>query len=88
MPCLSRCCFLLQEIFFKQHIQLISKSLEAIVIQEVTKKRSPFGENEVRAFILSKRGSLKSFTSIAKARLAGLVVREAEEAFRAENLRD
>ena len=68
--------------------KLLSKNLEAIVLQEVKGNISPFGNKNVNAFLLSKPGVLKSFRSIAKARFAGLVLREAEQAYRAENKRD
>jgi phosphopantothenoylcysteine decarboxylase/phosphopantothenate--cysteine ligase len=64
--------------------KLRAKGLELIVLQKVTKKRTPFGERPIEAYLLKKDGDVRRFGSISKERLAGLLVREAEQGARAK----
>jgi phosphopantothenoylcysteine decarboxylase/phosphopantothenate--cysteine ligase len=64
--------------------KLRQKSLELIVLQKVTKKRTPFGDRPIEAYLLKKNGDVRRFGSISKERLAELLVREAEEGTRAK----
>lgn len=59
--------------------KLKSKSLEAIVLQEVTIKNSPFGNKNVKARILTSDGQIKIFSSVSKIALAGKIITLAEK---------
>ena len=64
--------------------KLKRKSLELIVLQKVTKNRTPFGDKSIEAFILKKNGDVRRFGAISKPKLAELLVREAEAGARAK----
>ncbi|MGH7197292.1 MAG: phosphopantothenoylcysteine decarboxylase [Candidatus Omnitrophota bacterium] len=58
--------------------KLRRKGLELIVLQKVTKDKTPFGEKSIEAFILKKNGNVRRFGAISKRKLADFLVREAE----------
>ena len=67
---------------FQNGLQKIRhKKLEAIVLQKVTKKETPFGDKRVSVFILEKDGSFTGFKSIQKKKLAQFLIRKAEQMF-------
>jgi phosphopantothenoylcysteine decarboxylase / phosphopantothenate---cysteine ligase len=57
--------------------KLKSKSLDLIVLQQVTEKQDPFGDKKIEAVILSKDSSLKRFPTTNKRKIAEFIVREA-----------
>ena len=57
--------------------KLVSKKLEAIVLQKVTKKDTPFGEKKIHAYLMKKTGEVREFRSINKQNLARFLIREA-----------
>ena len=59
--------------------KLKAKNLEAIVLQKVTERRSPFGDKRVDALILKKNGPAAAYRHITKQRLSAVLVREAEK---------
>ncbi len=58
--------------------KLKSKGLELIVLQRVTKDKTPFGEKPVDVFILDKKKNTRRFRSISKKKLARHLIQEAE----------
>ena len=59
--------------------KLKAKNLEAIVLQKVTDRESPFGDKKIDALILKKKGPAAQYRSITKKRLSQVLVREAEK---------
>ncbi len=59
--------------------KLDSKKLEAILVQRVSSKISPFGEARLEAMLLTSDRRYRHFDSINKQQAAELVVREAED---------
>lgn len=55
-----------------------SKKLEVILVQRVTKKIVPFGNNKLEAVLLRRRGDSERFRALSKPRAAQLVIRESE----------
>lgn len=58
--------------------KLKEKNLEAIVLQQVTEKNTPFGDKKIGAFVLENRGNFASFKSISKQKLAHFLIRKTE----------
>lgn len=61
------------------------KGLELIVLQKVTDGSTPFGEKAIDAVLMDAKGNTKAFASVSKKRLAGIIVRRAEEVFDSKN---
>ena len=51
--------------------KLKSKNLDMIVMQEISAKKSPFGDKAVDAMVLEKDGRIQKFKSVSKKKLAG-----------------
>ena len=61
------------------------KSLELILLQEVTRRKSPFGNKAINAYLMDCLGQVTAYRSIRKQRLAGILVRQAEAIFASKN---
>ena len=59
--------------------KLRKKGLELIVLQKVGRGAKPFGERAVDAVLLDKSGKIERYCSVSKRKLAGVLVRRAEE---------
>ncbi len=64
------------------HKKLIDKGLQAILIQEITMKKTPFGDKSIDAFLLDRRGCLTTLKNVSKKKIAGILVRKAEYIFK------
>lgn len=62
--------------------KVISKGLDLITLQKVTKNSDPFGEKTVSAFLLDRGKNLKKFAVVSKRTLSKILVREAEKMYR------
>jgi phosphopantothenoylcysteine decarboxylase/phosphopantothenate--cysteine ligase len=60
--------------------KLLRKNLEAILLQRVTNKSTPFGKQSIDAIVLRKDSSLQALKGVTKDRIAAVLVREAEKA--------
>ncbi len=58
--------------------KLREKKLEAIVLQKVTENDKPFGDKQIGAFVLEKKGNFAGFKSISKQKLAHFLIRKTE----------
>ncbi len=58
--------------------KLKSKGLDAIVMQKVTDRVSPFGDKKIDAYWLTRDGRVRKFLNAGKKRLSRIFVREAE----------
>jgi len=58
-----------------------TKNLELILLQQVTRKHTPFGDKKIEAICLSKNGVLKKFSKQSKNRIADYLVEQAESLF-------
>ena len=65
--------------------KLKRKGLELIVLQKVTARHKPFGDRAIDAVLLDARGRVTKRPAITKKRLAGELVRRAEQIFAAKN---
>ncbi len=54
------------------------KKLEAILMQRVTKNKTPFGDKPIEAIFLEKSGQQTIFSSVTKRRIANFLVRKVE----------
>ncbi len=61
--------------------KLKKKKLEAILLQKVTPKDSPFGDKKINAVLLRKNGTQIRIQNQPKPRIAELLVREVESLF-------
>jgi len=61
------------------------KNLELIVLQKVTKKNKPFGKKAIDATLMDREGKTAVCRSVTKDKLAGILVRQAEEIFASKN---
>ena len=68
-----------KDIFKNGFKKLKEKSLDLIILQEVTKNKNPFGEKSIEAFLLSKDGGVKRYSSIKKDKLAKLIIEKSEK---------
>ena len=66
--------------------KLRRKSLELIVIQQVKKNKTPFGEKPVDVYLLDACGCMVPFKAISKKKLAKIIVQEAENRVTQEKL--
>lgn len=60
------------------HQKLVSKGLELIVIQRVTKNKTPFGDKPIDAILMDRCGCTSPFRRITKPKLARVLVGAAE----------
>ncbi len=58
--------------------KLKKKNLDAILLQEITEKKTPFGDKKIDAVLLKKDGTRVQFKSQTKDRIAERIVREVE----------
>ncbi len=61
------------------------KSLELIALQKVTKKNNPFGKKAIDVCLMDRAGKTAVYRSVAKDKLAGVLVGRAEEIFASKN---
>lgn len=61
------------------------KDLELIVLQKVTEKNKPFGKKTIDATLMDRKGKTAACRSVTKDKLAGILVRQAEEIFASKN---
>ena len=71
-------------IFENGFAKVVSKGLDLIVLQKVTKNSNPFGEKPVHAYLLDRGKKYKRFGPISKNRLSKILVGEAERLYRAK----
>ncbi len=64
--------------------KVLSKGLDLIVLQKVTKSSNPFGEKPIHAYLLDRGKKCKRFGPISKNRLSKILVSEAEKLYRAK----
>ena len=64
--------------------KVVSKGLDLIVLQKVTKNLNPFGEKAVNAYLLDREKKRRRFGPISKNRLSKILVGEAERLYRAK----
>ena len=58
--------------------KLLRKGLELIVVQEVNKINTPFGEKAIDAYVLDACGCVAPLKRVSKKELAGFLIRQAE----------
>lgn len=56
-----------------------SKNLELILLQQVTSKKNPFGEQKIDALLLTRENRSQEYLSVSKARLTEILIREIEK---------
>ena len=59
--------------------KLVKKGLDLIVLQNVRKGDTPFGEKAVQALVLGRDRAIRRFGRVSKSKLSGYLVREAEK---------
>ncbi len=64
--------------------KVVSKGLDLIVLQKVTKNLNPFGEKPIHAYLLNRGKKHRRFKAISKNRLSKILVGEAERLYRAK----
>jgi len=64
--------------------KVVSKGLDLIVLQKVTKNSNPFGEKPIHAYLLDREKKRRRFGVISKNKLSKILVREAERLYRAK----
>lgn len=69
-------------IFENGFAKVVSKGLDLIVLQKVTKNSNPFGEKPVNVCLLDRGKKYKRFGPISKNRLSKILVRETEKLFK------
>lgn len=68
-----------EDIFENGLRKLKKKNLDLLLLQKISVKKKPFGDVTLEAFLLDKSGVKKRFPAVAKKKLAGILVREAEK---------
>ncbi|MBI2095409.1 MAG: phosphopantothenoylcysteine decarboxylase [Candidatus Omnitrophica bacterium] len=58
--------------------KLRKKHLDFLLLQKVSAGKKPFGDVTLEAFLLDKSGVKRRFPAVAKKKLAGILIREAE----------
>lgn len=66
-----------EDIFQNAFKKLSDKGLDLIVLQRVTKNKTPFGNKSIEAFILNKKKNIERHGEIKKENLAKLIVETA-----------
>lgn len=64
--------------------KVVSKGLDLIVLQKVTKNSNPFGGKPISVFLLDRKKRCKRFGPISKNRLSKILVSEAERLYHAK----